>query len=123
RCIEDRLARLPEGTFLKVVEQQPRLRRVAQWALALSVAACLGLCVRTACADESSSLIEGCAVFDPASGKMLPERTIVIRGDRIAAVTGPDAPVDIPTGAVRIDGRGRFALPGLIDAHVHLMHV
>ena len=29
----------------------------------------------------------------------------------------------MPPDATRIDGRGKFALPGLIDAHVHLVHV
>jgi imidazolonepropionase-like amidohydrolase len=68
-------------------------------------------------------LIEGCSVFDPTSGEMLPKRTILVRGDRIVSVTGPGQAVDAPAGAVQIDGRGKFALPGLIDAHVHLMHV
>jgi hypothetical protein len=38
-------------------------------------------------------------------------------------VTGADERLEIPDHAIRIDGRGRFALPGLIDAHVHLVHV
>lgn len=76
-----------------------------------------------ALADEMSLAIEHCAVFDPESLKMLPERTIVIRGEQIVAVAGPDETVDLPTDVRRIDGRGKFALPGLIDAHVHLVHV
>ena len=76
-------------------------------------------------ADEppTSVVIESCSVFDPVSGKMLDERTIVVRGERIAAVALPDETVDIPANATRIDGRGRFAVPGLIDAHVHVVHV
>jgi hypothetical protein len=62
-------------------------------------------------------------VFDPVSETMLDGRTIVIRGERIVAVTPPDPDFAVPPDAVRIDGRGRFALPGLIDAHVHLVHV
>ena len=54
---------------------------------------------------------------------MLAGRTIVIRGERIVAVASPDDKVEMPADAVRIDGRGRFALPGLIDAHVHVVHV
>jgi hypothetical protein len=41
---------------------------------------------------------------------------IVIEGDRIVAAGG-DAPA--PNGAQVIDGSGRWAVPGLIDTHVH----
>ena len=67
--------------------------------------------------------IVDCSVFDPESETMLPHRTIVIRGERIVSVVEADQPAAIPDDAQRIDGRGRFALPGLIDAHVHLVHV
>lgn len=74
-------------------------------------------------AAEPAVVIAGCSVFDPESGKMIPERTIVIRGERIVSVAGSDVPVEVPDDAVRLDGRGRFAIPGLIDAHVHVVHV
>lgn len=46
-------------------------------------------------------------------------RTILIAGGRIETVTiAGKAP---PTGYLRIDGRGRWAAPGLIDAHVHVV--
>ena len=81
------------------------------------------LVIASASASETSLVIEGCSVFETTDGRMLPNRTIVIRGDTIAAVTGPDERADIPADAVRIDGRGKFAIPGLIDAHVHVVHV
>jgi hypothetical protein len=68
-------------------------------------------------------VIAGCAVFDPVTEAMLPDRTIVIQGDSIAAVLTSDQLAEVPVDAQRIDGRGRFAIPGLIDAHVHLVHV
>ena len=71
----------------------------------------------------SSVVIEGVAVFDPETGKMLDGQTIVVRGERIVAVTSAGEELELPPDAARIDGRGRFALPGLIDAHVHLVHV
>ena len=79
--------------------------------------------VNIASAAESSIVIERCSVFDPASGQMLPEQTIVIRGIRIASVTGSGGTPEVPPDALRIDGRGKFAIPGLIDAHVHVVHV
>ncbi|MFN0018572.1 MAG: amidohydrolase family protein [Pirellulaceae bacterium] len=74
-------------------------------------------------AEEPTVVIEKCAVFDSLRGEILPERTIVIRGEQIISVTGPVEKADIPAGAVKIDGRGKFAIPGLMDAHVHLVHV
>lgn len=68
-------------------------------------------------------VIEGCSVFDPESSTMLAPRTIVIRGDKIEAVTAADQKIEIPAGATRIDGRGKFALAGLIDAHTHSVHI
>jgi hypothetical protein len=74
-------------------------------------------------AAESSVVIEHCSVFDPESEKMLPDRLIVIRGARIVRVAAGNDDVDLPPDATRIDGRGKFAIPGLIDAHVHVVHV
>lgn len=71
----------------------------------------------------SPVVIEGVAVFDSQSGKMLEDRTIVVRGERIAAVASAGEKIELPPDAARIDGRGRYAMPGLIDAHVHLVHV
>jgi hypothetical protein len=88
-----------------------------------AVAALLALAPQAAPGQSSGVVIEGCSVFDPESGAMLGGRTIVIRGERIAAVAGPGEAVEIPPGASRVDGRKAFALPGLIDAHVHLVHV
>lgn len=46
-------------------------------------------------------------------------QTVLVTGGRIAAV-GADADVAIPPGASVIDGSGRYLVPGLTDAHVHL---
>ena len=49
----------------------------------------------------TSVVIEDAAVFDPGVGTMLTEWTIVIRGDRIVAVTPADASatIDVPPDA------------------------
>jgi hypothetical protein len=91
------------------------------WPVALTVL-CLAV-VGKVSAAETSVVIERCSVFDPESGKMLPERTIFIRGKQIVSVSKVDEPIDVPADAERIDGHGKFALPGLIDAHVHVVHV
>jgi hypothetical protein len=48
-----------------------------------------------------------------------PDTTLVIRDGRFVAV-GPGATTAVPAGARVVDGRGRFAIPGLWDMHVHL---
>jgi imidazolonepropionase-like amidohydrolase/Tol biopolymer transport system component len=45
--------------------------------------------------------------------------TIVIEGNRISAV-GPSSSVQVPSGAKRIDVRGKTIMPGIIDVHAHL---
>jgi imidazolonepropionase-like amidohydrolase len=46
------------------------------------------------------------------------DMTVVVDGDRIAAVT-PSALAGAPRGSV-IDGRGKYLMPGLMDVHIHL---
>nr|WP_137676929.1 amidohydrolase family protein [Parerythrobacter lutipelagi] len=45
--------------------------------------------------------------------------TIVIEGDRITAVGGPEMRLRVPAGAKTIDASGKFIMPGLVDAHAH----
>jgi imidazolonepropionase-like amidohydrolase len=47
-----------------------------------------------------------------------PDSTVLIAGQRIKAV-GPAATTAVPRGARVIEGRGKWAIPGLIDSHVH----
>jgi imidazolonepropionase-like amidohydrolase len=55
-------------------------------------------------------------VIDVASGTRLLDRTVTIRGTRIASVS---AAASAPAGAQVIDGRGKFLIPGLWDMHAH----
>jgi imidazolonepropionase-like amidohydrolase len=48
--------------------------------------------------------------------RVLERHTVLVRDGRIAAV-GQEAAV--PDDAVRIDGRGRYLMPGLADMHAH----
>ena len=54
----------------------------------------------------------------PAPQALAPDSTIVIAGNRIVAV-GPSASTPPPANATVIDGRGKWVVPGLVDAHVH----
>jgi hypothetical protein len=50
--------------------------------------------------------------------RVLPHETVIVRDGRIDAV-GPFDQLAIPAGSQRVDGSGRFLIPGLVDAHVH----
>jgi dihydroorotase-like cyclic amidohydrolase len=46
-------------------------------------------------------------------------QTVVIRGGHIAEIT-PREKALVPRGATRIDGTGKYVIPGLVDSHIHL---
>ena len=54
-----------------------------------------------------------------AAGALKRDRTVVVEGDRVAAV-GEAGRVRIPAGARVIDAAGKYLIPGLWDMHVHL---
>ena len=51
--------------------------------------------------------------------RTLADQTVVIRGDRIVAM-GRAADVQVPADAMRIDGRGKFLMPGMAEMHAHI---
>jgi cytosine/adenosine deaminase-related metal-dependent hydrolase len=51
--------------------------------------------------------------------RRLPGQTVLIRGEKIVEI-GPVARVRVPDGGVRVDGRGKFLIPGLAEMHAHL---
>ncbi len=53
------------------------------------------------------------------SGEILPGTDVAVLGDRIA-YCGPDAGPMIGPGTVVVEARGRYLVPGLLDAHVHI---
>ncbi len=64
-------------------------------------------------------VIRNARLFDSPHGRFLDGCTVVIEGDRIAAVT--QEPLAADDAARVIDAGGRALLPGLIDAHVHVV--
>jgi imidazolonepropionase-like amidohydrolase len=73
-------------------------------------------------ADPPALVIRDGTLFDSISGTMQPGRTVVMEGDTIKAMGTPEKPVAVPAGARVIDAQSKFVVPGLIDAHVHLVH-
>lgn len=63
-------------------------------------------------------LIEQVTVVSPQHGTPQPKQNVLIRDGRIVSVS--PKPVSAAAGTVRIDGRGKFLTPGLMDSHVHV---
>ena len=57
-------------------------------------------------------------VIDGTGSEPNLEQTVVVSGDRIAAL-GDASELSIPEGARVIDGTGKVLIPGLWDMHVH----
>ena len=72
-----------------------------------------------ALAAESPLLLSHVAIIDGTGTPAQRDMTIAIDGGRIAAVY-PDGRRPAPKGAQVMDLHGRYVIPGLIDAHVHL---
>ena len=51
--------------------------------------------------------------------RVLEGQTVIVRDGRIASVE-PSARARIPSGATRIDGRGKYLMPGLAEMHAHI---
>jgi imidazolonepropionase-like amidohydrolase len=68
--------------------------------------------------NAGSVAITNVTVIDTASGALLPDITVVVNGERITEV-GPAARVRVLNNAQRVDGSGKFLIPGLWDMHGH----
>jgi hypothetical protein len=77
-----------------------------------------GLQIGTAEGQQGTTAFVNVTVLPMDSDRVLAGHTVLVQGDRISAV-GPSPRVAIPDGARRIDARGRFLIPGLVDLHVH----
>jgi len=89
------------------------MRRIASVTLITTLAA-LALSAQQP-GDRVVALRAG-RLLDPASGRIDQNVTIVVRGDRIDSIGAA-----VPPGATVIDLAGYTVLPGLVDAHTHVL--
>src|SRR5262245_54095216 len=68
---------------------------------------------------QGTIALVGGTLIDGHGGPPLADATVIVAGNRIIAV-GPSASTIVPERAIRVDASGKFTLPGLIDAHVHV---
>ncbi|MFV0277141.1 MAG: amidohydrolase family protein [Parahaliea sp.] len=82
------------------------------------LAACFVLLISGHLAWAERIIIEGVTLIDGTGTPPRPAMTVVIDDGRFIGI-GPDAPSGYHSGR-RVDGRGKFLIPGLMDMHVHL---
>jgi imidazolonepropionase-like amidohydrolase len=70
-------------------------------------------------AAQSVTAFVGVTVVPMDREGTIADQTVIVRDGRIAEI-GPRARVTVPAGAVRIDGSGKYLMPGLAEMHAHV---
>jgi imidazolonepropionase-like amidohydrolase len=70
-------------------------------------------------AHKGPTIITGVRIIDGLGNAPKEKQDIVLENGKIAGI-GPSGSLKAPEGALKIDGKGLTAMPGLIDMHVHL---
>jgi len=89
----------------------------ARWCKAPALALAALLATQAQAADPATLIYAG-RVFDSEAGQMLGPRLILVQEGRIAEI---GSAIAVPPGTRRIDLRAYTVLPGLIEAHAHLL--
>lgn len=70
---------------------------------------------------ENTTVYLNLSVIDGTGTPLQKDRAIVVRGTKIAAILpSSEMKNKVPEGAKVIDAKGMFAVPGLVDSHVHM---
>ena len=89
-------------------------------ALGMSFLACGGAPDAEAPAlDGEVTAFEGVTVVPMDSERVIPDQTVIVHDGRIVDI-GPSVGTPVPANAERIDGAGRYLMPGLAEMHGHL---
>jgi imidazolonepropionase-like amidohydrolase len=83
----------------------------------IRIALVIALSLLTAALRAEKISLVGATVINPADGKVLPNATVVINGDKIEQVSMGKQ--DAATLGRQVSCVGKFILPGYIDTHVH----
>jgi imidazolonepropionase-like amidohydrolase len=86
-----------------------------------SVLFVLTLLPATVPAQSTEAVFVDVALIPLDRDRAVQHQSVRIRNGRIAAI-GPVAELPVSDSALRIDGRGKYLMPGLADMHVHLFN-
>ena len=69
--------------------------------------------------DQGSFAFTNVNVIPMDTERVLEDQTVVVEDGRITTL-GPAAATSVPPGATRIDGQGKYLMPGLTEMHGHI---
>ena len=106
--------------MMKIVGFTSRVIGTAVLVIALLPATYLNMASAQAMKVKSETVaFVGVTVIPMDKERVLKNQTVLIRAGRITDI-GNESKLRIPSDATKIDGRGKFLIPGLIDMHLHL---
>lgn len=76
--------------------------------------------LNSALAWSQQTALVGATIIDGNGGEPIKDGVIVIEGKKIVSV-GPSSKVSVPADAKKIDVKGEYIIPGMMDANVHLV--
>src|SRR5262245_10211346 len=68
---------------------------------------------------QATTAFVGVSVLPMDKNAVVPNQTVIVRQQKIAWV-GPAGSAKIPADATRVDGKGKFLMPGLAEMHAHI---
>lgn len=90
------------------------------WGLLLTAGLIMAAVLVVATRDQPGAIaFVDVSVVPMDSERVLERQTVIVRDGSIAELGAADR-IAVPRGAQRIEGRGRFLMPGLTDMHAHL---
>ncbi len=94
-------------------------RKCAAFAILLASLSCTEVQAPTDDAAQSVTAFVGVNVVPMDRERLLENQTVLVENGHVAAL-GPAGEVEVPEGATRIDGAGKYLMPGLAEMHGHL---
>jgi imidazolonepropionase-like amidohydrolase len=87
----------------------------------VTLAVAVAITLRASVEGQTSSAVAivGVSVVPMDRETVLANQTVVVRDGKIAAI-GAAANTEVPQGAVRVDGAGKFLMPALAEMHAHI---
>jgi imidazolonepropionase-like amidohydrolase len=112
-------SRSADGVMKLPSKRLEQMRKPFALALIILLRAGLAAQVERGAAPPSPLAFNHVTVVDVKGGRLEPDMTVIVVGNRIAAV-GKSSRTRIPEHARVVDAGGKFLIPGLWDMHAHL---
>lgn len=85
------------------------------------IAIALVCAANTSYAQQSATVFQNVRIFDGKSAALTAPMHVLIRGNTIERISAQPISMDRSATTTLIEGNGRTLMPGLIDAHTHIM--